>query len=99
MGRCTGYLEYIVYNFNKRVNPTAGSPTVTLLRLHSSCAMWSGTCMDLCHVDGVRSTEHNPGYRYFHYMILPECDGRGVQGSGTYSPRRADPRLLVIPSL
>lgn len=25
-------------------------------------------------------------------------DGRGVQGSGTYSPWRADPRLLVIPA-
>ncbi len=35
---------------------------------------------------------------YFHYILLPECDGRGVQGSGTYSPWHADPRLLVIPA-
>ena len=34
----------------------------------------------------------------FQYIQLPECDGRGVQGSGTYSPWRADPRLLVIPA-
>jgi hypothetical protein len=25
------------------------------------------------------------------------CDGRCVQGPGTYSPRHADPRLLVAP--
>ncbi len=28
---------------------------------------------------------------------LPWCDGRCVQGPGTYSPRHADPRLLAIP--
>src|ERR1700745_494356 len=28
---------------------------------------------------------------------IPWCDGRCVQGPGTYSPRRADPRLLAIP--
>jgi hypothetical protein len=28
---------------------------------------------------------------------LPWLDGRCVQGPGTYSPRRADPRLLAIP--
>src|SRR5271156_1422576 len=27
---------------------------------------------------------------------LPWCDGRCVQDPGTYSPRRADPRLLAI---
>ena len=26
------------------------------------------------------------------------CDGRCVQGPGTYSPRRADPRLLATPA-
>ena len=26
------------------------------------------------------------------------CDGRCVQGPGTYSPRHADPRLLAIPT-
>ncbi len=29
---------------------------------------------------------------------LSWCDGRCVQGPGTYSPRRADPRLLAIPA-
>ena len=33
----------------------------------------------------------------FQLALLPERDGRGVQGSGTDSPWRADPRLLVIP--
>ena len=34
----------------------------------------------------------------FWLSQLPWCDGRCVQGPGTYSPRRADPRLLAIPS-
>ncbi len=29
---------------------------------------------------------------------LPWCDGRCVQGPGTYSPRHSDPRLLAIPT-
>ena len=29
---------------------------------------------------------------------LSWCDGRCVQGPGTYSPRHADPRLLAIPT-
>ena len=29
---------------------------------------------------------------------LPWLDGRCVQGPGTYSPWRADPRLLAIPA-
>ena len=29
---------------------------------------------------------------------LSWCDGRCVQGPGTYSPRRSDPRLLAIPA-
>ena len=29
---------------------------------------------------------------------LSWCDGRCVQGPGTYSPRRADPRLLATPA-
>jgi len=29
---------------------------------------------------------------------LPWCDGRCVQGPGTYSPWRSDPRLLAIPT-
>ncbi len=28
----------------------------------------------------------------------PWCDGRCVQGPGTYSPRHSDPRLLAIPT-
>ena len=32
------------------------------------------------------------------FTQLPERDGRGVQGPGTSSPWRADPRLLVIPT-
>ena len=34
----------------------------------------------------------------FGYYRLPWCDGRCVQGPGTYSPRHADSRLLAIPS-
>src|SRR3972149_7098665 len=33
----------------------------------------------------------------FEYNRLSWCDGRCVQGPGTYSPRRADARLLAIP--
>src|SRR5699024_12405745 len=29
---------------------------------------------------------------------LSWCDGRWVQGPGTYSPRHSDPRLLAIPA-
>src|SRR5690554_7770003 len=29
---------------------------------------------------------------------LSWCDGRCVQGPGTYSPRHSDPRLLAIPA-
>ena len=34
----------------------------------------------------------------FWLSQLPWCDGRCVQGPGTYSPRHADPRLLAIPT-
>src|SRR5215211_3849413 len=34
----------------------------------------------------------------FGYCRLSWCDGRCVQGPGTYSPRHADPRLLAIPT-
>ena len=34
----------------------------------------------------------------FGHSRLSWLDGRCVQGSGTYSPRRADPRLLAIPA-
>src|SRR5690606_3400450 len=35
---------------------------------------------------------------YFWCSPLPWCDGRCVQGPGTYSPRHSDPRLLAIPT-
>ena len=34
----------------------------------------------------------------FWYNQLSWCDGRCVQGPGTYSPWHADPRLLAIPT-
>ena len=40
----------------------------------------------------------SPEKRDFLHYQFSVCDGRGVQGSGTYSPWRADPRLLVIPA-
>ena len=40
-----------------------------------------------------------PGWRtVFGWTQLPWCDGRCVQGPGTYSPRHAVPRLLAIPA-
>src|SRR5664280_313607 len=39
-----------------------------------------------------------PGSRtYLRSNQFPWCDGRCVQGPGTYSPWHADPRLLAIP--
>ena len=38
------------------------------------------------------------GYAIFWYNPLPWCDGRCVQGPGTYSPWHSDPRLLAIPT-
>src|ERR1700760_3290502 len=39
-----------------------------------------------------------PGWRTsLRSNQLPWCDGRCIQGPGTYSPRHADPRLLAIP--
>ncbi len=42
--------------------------------------------LDVLSTDGFRSP------------TLPWCDGRCVQGPGTYSPRCADPRLLATPT-
>ena len=55
-------------------DPAAGSPTATLLRLHPSHESQSG--------------ERTPeGYAtHFFCNPLPWCDGRCVQGPGTYSP-------------
>ncbi len=38
------------------------------------------------------------GKDHFGCSPLRWCDGRCVQGPGTYSPRHADPRLLAIPT-
>jgi len=67
-------------------DPAAGSPTATLLRLHPS--RWS------------YRSQMFPKILHFALRCnqLPWCDGRCVQDPGTYSPRRADPRLLVIPA-
>jgi len=44
-------------------------------------------------------THHNlgPASRDFCCNELSWCDGRCVQGPGTYSPQPADLRLLAIP--
>ena len=39
-----------------------------------------------------------PCYDFFGCSQLPWCDGRCVQGPGTYSPRHSDPRLLATPT-
>ena len=62
---------------------TAGSPTVTLLRLNPSHRPLVRT-----RPDG-RGLARNP---------LEWLDGRCVQGAGTYSPRDDDTRLLGIPT-
>src|ERR1041385_839017 len=67
-------------------DPAAGSPTATLLRLHPNHQPYRG-----------RRPPLRVGRGDFRYNGLSWCDGRCVQGPGTYSPRRADPRLLAIP--
>ena len=67
-------------------NPAAGSPTATLLRLHPSHRPHRGD----------RFPEGSANR--FWCNRLPWCDGRCVQGPGTYSPRHADSRLLAIPT-
>src|SRR5690625_3190718 len=41
---------------------------------------------------------HKGSLTDFGCCRLSWCDGRCVQGPGTYSPRHADPRLLAIPA-
>eukprot|EP01026_Neomeris_dumetosa_P055176 TRINITY_DN4_c0_g1_i3.p3 TRINITY_DN4_c0_g1~~TRINITY_DN4_c0_g1_i3.p3 ORF type:complete len:167 (-),score=9.37 TRINITY_DN4_c0_g1_i3:697-1197(-) len=67
-------------------DPTPGSPRVTLLRLHPSHETQSGN----------RPPEGQTNY--FFCIPLPWCDGRCVQGPGTYSPQHSDLRLLAIPT-
>lgn len=52
------------------------------------------------HISGIIPTFGNPNrlYSAFHTNHLSGHDGRCVQDLGTYSPRRADSRLLAIPS-
>lgn len=73
-------------------SPSAGSPTETVLRLKSRCQQ-SG------HVRPPRLwRSHRVDRPAFRHRQLQLLDGRCVQDPGTYSPRRADPRLLAIPS-
>ena len=56
-------------------------------------------CYDFTPVIGL--TFDSCSFRWltgFGCSQLPWCDGRCVQGPGTYSPRHADPRLLATPT-
>ncbi len=64
-------------------DPATGSPTATLLRLHPSRRP--------------RRRRSLSGHDFGRGQ-LPWCDGRCVQGPGTYSPQHADLRLLAIPA-
>jgi len=64
---------------------------------------WSWTCYRITAKNDTFSESERvqwgaPVGKVFWPLELPECDGRGVQGPGTNSPWRADPRLLVIPT-
>jgi len=63
-------------------DPATGSPTATLLRLHPNRRSRRRRCPPCGWAHG------------FGRGQLSWCDGRCVQGPGTYSPRHADPRLL-----
>src|SRR6201992_1805193 len=67
-------------------DPAAGSPTATLLRLSPNHGVYLRRLAP-CGCIGD-----------FGYPPLSWLDGRCVQGSGTHSPRYADPRLLAIPA-
>ena len=67
-------------------DPAAPSDTATLLRLHPS------------HRSHLRRLPPFGQLTGFGCSQLPWCDGRCVQGPGTYSPRHADPRLLATPT-
>ena len=68
-------------------DPAAPSGTATLLRLHPSC--WA-------HLGHRRP--YSGSASDFRCTKLKWCDGRCVQGPGTYSPQYADLRLLATPS-
>ena len=81
------YTQYQILPFSQKGgDPTAPSGTVTLLRLHPPYKAY---------------LRQRPPYGQttgFGYPLLGWCDGRCVQGPGTYSPHRADMRLLAIPT-
>ena len=52
-------------------------------------------CYDFTPVTAPAFDRFDPG---FGRERLPWCDGRCVQGPGTYSPQYADLRLLAIPT-
>src|SRR4028118_584148 len=66
-------------------DPATPSGTATLLRLHPS------------HQPCLRRPPPCGWSNDFGRGQLPWCDGRCVQGPGTYSPPYADRRLLAIP--
>src|SRR5260370_33903805 len=68
-------------------DPAPPSGTATLLRLHPSC--WA-------HLGHRRPYAGSASD--FRCTKLKWCDGRCVQGPGTYSPQYADLRLLATPS-
>ena len=57
-------------------------------------------CYDLAPVKGLALDASSlAGWHCgLEHSLLPWLDGRCVQGPGTYSPWRADPRLLAIPA-
>src|SRR5699024_4106694 len=76
---------FLIYTY-KGGDPAAPSDTATLLRLHTN------------HLSHLRRLAPYGYLTDFGCYKLSWCDGRCVQGPGTYSPRRADPRLLAIPT-
>lgn len=79
-----------------RFTPRTGSPTLTMLRLHCS---YPSRC-EMFYFKTKKPSEkgYSLNKTFFEPNKFPQCDGQGVQGSGTNSPWRADPRLLAIPS-
>ena len=73
-------------SYQKGGDPAAPSGTATLLRLHPP------------HQTYLRNRPPFGQAGDFGYLRLGWCDGRCVQGPGTYSPRHADARLLAIPT-
>ena len=97
----------------KRVNPTAGSPTVTLLRLRPSQSFpynpknskkeensgWALPSLTHRIFQIIRGILANfCSFQDIQQNEFPGRDGRCVQSLGTNSPRHSDPRLLVIPA-